>query len=159
MEQRAKVVVGANRIHEDERQPVLGEGLLVAAGRFALAAVEVQDAQGCQFVEYAAQLRVHALENPAATLHKLVHILKRSQRRAASRIDVEVPRPQGFQAQFAAALLGQLAGRGYDAALDSVMKSQAIRGCVVEAAVVLETVVAVIGTAGVPGDRSRKTSF
>jgi hypothetical protein len=140
--------VGADGVHEDEGDARLGERALVAAGRLALAVVEVDELLLAQDLEIIAEARVELGKNVVALLQQLGGFGEGMERRAVVGIDAEVPGSQAPDAEAAAALLVQLAHEGDDVMLDGGVEAEAVVGGVVEALVVGEGVGAEIGEPG-----------
>src|SRR6185503_13428004 len=126
------VAVEARGVREDERDALDLEHGLIAAGRLALAAVEVEVALRPDVVEHLREVGMDLLEDAAAAVHQLLHGLERAQRRAALGVDREIPRPQRIDAELPAPTLVAAAQRGDDGRLVRAVEVEAVLRGVVE---------------------------
>ena len=99
VEQRAHVALEPDRVHENKGQAVLGEHGLVAAGGFALAAVEVEQVMVVEEDEDLAEVGMDPGQNLDAALHQLGDFLEGAQRGAAFGVHRQVPGTERVEAQ------------------------------------------------------------
>ena len=152
VQDRLHVALQADGVHENERQPRLGQRGLIAARRLAFAIVEVEQMQVLHLLETAGQFAVEPVENFLRARNHFVHLRERFQRRAVQRVHRQVPRTQLVQFQLRAPLGLQFAHDRHDVLFHRVVKFRAIFRRVIEPAQPAEGVVAVIFEAGVLRD-------
>ncbi len=154
------VAVQAGGVHEDEGHTDAVAHVLVAAGRFALSAVEIEvvaalDADAAavaQLAEHRGEARVELLEGGVGLVHQVDAAVEGAERCSAVRVDGEVPWSERVDAQRLGALGVESLVEGHDRALDRVVEREAVLGRVVEAVHAGEGVPDVVVVAGVAGE-------
>ena len=91
VEQGPHVAVEADGVHEDERQPVVLERRLVAAGGLPLAVGQVEQLLRAQEGELLAELGVDVAEDRLGARGELLDVVERLERRPAQRVDRRGP--------------------------------------------------------------------
>ena len=102
VQNRLHVALQADGVHENERQPRLGERVLIAARRLALAIVEVEQLQILHLLETAGEFAVQPVENLLRARNHFADSRERFQRRTVQRVNGQIPRTQFFQFQLRA---------------------------------------------------------
>ena len=152
VQERAHIVVHVDGVHEDQRQLAHRQRVAKAAGRLALAVVEVEQAGVRHRLELAPKVRLHVGEDVAGVANEVAHVGVRPQRCPSFGIDQLVPRPELIHAQVGAPTLLQAFDGGQHRLLHGFVKAKAVVRRVVESVFLEVRVVAVVLMTGVLGD-------
>src|SRR6266550_7642439 len=141
MQERANVVVNADRVHKDQRLLSEIERLAVGAGCLALAVLQVEQLCFDHRFVIATKYRIDVPEDVRGTIHERIHIREWFQGGSPERVDRGIPGPKAIELHLAPPpSLDPLDRRQYRF-LHRLMESQAVIGRVRESVLLLVRVV------------------
>ena len=149
VQQGLHIIVQAHRVLENEGQVRDRIDDAEGARCFALAVLDIQQVLAAHQVKVTAQLGIHAVEDGRGLLFQFGCLAERTQRRAPQGINVQVPGPQGRQAQLLAAPFVDAPGSRHHHLFDGLLEGFAVFGGIVKAQKLLPAVSPVIWLVGV----------
>jgi hypothetical protein len=126
-----------------------GNETIVPAGRLVLAVVQVEQVFSDHHFEVRTQLGIDAVKDGRGLCHEVRTLVKRPQRWAAQRVDVQVPRTQGPDPQAPAAPFVDACSSRSRYLLNRPMETGTVGGCVIKSVQLLPLECQIIVKAGI----------